>query len=297
MMNEQLVNRIRNNCDITENMQLLYENNLPLIKLYIKPYTAYEDMEDLLQEAYFGLLEATKHYETSKNVLFMSYASYWIKQAVQRYIENCGSTVRIPSHRKQLMVRYKKTVQELEQKLSRTPTDKEIADTMRVCAELLPELKIQMQGVTSLDTPFTDDDSLSLCDMVQADYNLENDVIEKIYAEQSQNELWGIVAHFTADKENEIIKDYFARSKTLSQIAKEQGVTLEYVRTIRNKGLQKLRTGRARKELLKKFEIIEASIYRTGKTNYDSHNFTSKVEYIAICRAEYEQELKQIDMG
>ena len=69
---------------------------MPLIKRIVKPYTAYENMEDLLQEAYFGLWEAVQHYETSENVLFMTYAGYWLRQVIQRYIENCGSVIRIP---------------------------------------------------------------------------------------------------------------------------------------------------------------------------------------------------------
>ena len=83
-------------------------------------------------ESYFGLWEAVQHYETSANVRFMTYAEYWIRQSVQRYLEKCGSTVRIPSHTRQKIARYKKTVQELEQKLGRMPTDNEIADKMRV---------------------------------------------------------------------------------------------------------------------------------------------------------------------
>lgn len=56
MTNEQIVTEIRNGYSVTDNMQLLYESNLPLIKRFLKPYTAYEPIEDLLQEAYFGLL-------------------------------------------------------------------------------------------------------------------------------------------------------------------------------------------------------------------------------------------------
>lgn len=78
MTNEALVERIKNGYSVTNNMQLLYEKNLTLIKKYIKPYTVYEPMEDCLQEAYFGLWEAVKRYETSENVLFMTYAMYWI---------------------------------------------------------------------------------------------------------------------------------------------------------------------------------------------------------------------------
>ena len=101
MTNEQIVSEIRNGYSVTDYMQLLYESNLPLIKKFIKPYAAYEPMEDLLQESYFGLWEAVQHYETSANVRFMTYAEYWIRQSVQRYLEKCGSTVRIPSHTRQ----------------------------------------------------------------------------------------------------------------------------------------------------------------------------------------------------
>ena len=132
MTNEQIIEKIRNGYSVTENMQLLYESNLPLIKLLIKPYAAYENAEDLLQEAYFGLWEAVQHYEISENVLFMTYARYWIKQSVQHYIEKCGSLVRIPSRVRQNMIRYNKTVQKLIQDHGRIPTDKEIADSMQI---------------------------------------------------------------------------------------------------------------------------------------------------------------------
>ncbi len=98
MTNEQIVSEIRNGYSVTDYMQLLYESNLPLIKKFIKPYAAYEPMEDLVQESYFGLWEAVQHYETSANVRFMTYVEYWIRQSVQRYLEKCGSAMRIPSH-------------------------------------------------------------------------------------------------------------------------------------------------------------------------------------------------------
>lgn len=69
MTNEQIVEEIRNGVSVTANMERLYMDNLPLIKKFIKPYTSHEPEEDLLQEAFFGLLEAIKHYGTSKNVL------------------------------------------------------------------------------------------------------------------------------------------------------------------------------------------------------------------------------------
>ena len=76
MTNEQIVSEIRNGYSVTDNMQSLYEKNLPLIRAIVRPYAVYEPMEDLLQEAYFGIVQAINHYETAENVKFMTYAKF-----------------------------------------------------------------------------------------------------------------------------------------------------------------------------------------------------------------------------
>ena len=293
MTNEQIVSEIRNGYSVTDYMQLLYERNLPLIKKFIKPYAAYEPVEDLLQESYFGLWEAVQHYETSANVRFMTYAEYWIRQSVQRYLEKCGSTVRIPSHIRQKIARYKKTVQELEQESGKVPTDNEIADKMCVSVRLLAELRIQMQGIASLDTPLADDNSLTLSDTIQADFRLEDETIDKMYAEHSKSQLWGIVERFTSDRENSIIKEIFINNRTMAAVAREQGVTIDRIRQIKEKGLRRLRIGKAKRELLEKFDIVEARAYRNSMNKFNEHGFTSTVEYIALRRAELQAEYEK----
>ncbi len=293
MTNEQIVSEIRNGYSVTDYMQLLYESNLPLIKKFIKPYTTYEPMEDLLQESYFGLWEAVQHYESSANVRFMTYAEYWIKQSVQRYLEKCGSMVRIPSHTRQRIGRYKKTVQELEQELGRVPTDNEIADKMRISVGLLPELRIQMQGIASLDTPLADDNSLTLSDTIQADFSLEDETIGKMYAEHSKSQLWGIVERFTSNRENSIIKEIFINNRTMAAVARELGITIDRIRQIKEKGLRRLRIGRAKRELLEKFDIVESGIYRNSMNKFNEQGFTSTVEYITLRRAELQAEYEQ----
>ena len=293
MTNEQIVSEIRNGYSVTDYMQLLYESNLPLIKIFIKPYAAYEPMEDLLQESYFGLWEAVQHYESSANVRFMTYAEYWIRQSVQRYLEKCGSMVRIPSHTRQRIGRYKKTVQELEQELGRVPTDNEIADKMRISVGLLPELRIQMQGIASLDTPLADDNSLTLSDTIQADFSLEDETIGKMYAEHSKSQLWGIVERFTSNRENSIIKEIFINNRTMAAVARELGITIDRIRQIKEKGLRRLRIGRAKRELLEKFDIVESGIYRNSMNKFNEQGFTSTVEYITLRRAELQAEYEQ----
>ena len=299
MTNEQIVSEIRNGFSTTNNMQLLYESNLPLIKKFIKPYTAYECEADLLQESYFGLLEAVKRYETDRNVQFMTFAQYWIKQSVQRYLEKCGSTVRIPSNTRVKMSRLRKATSQLRQEQGREPTAAEIADHVGASVEEVQEIQSYMQGVASLDTPLVDDNSLTLADTLQTDFSLENDTADKIYAEHSKNELWGIVEHYTAARENEIIKEIFLYGKTMSQVAREQGVSIERIRQTKEKGLRRLRMGKARRELLEKFDIAEAGLYRGGLNNYKEHNFTSIVEHLAEKRLEaggrYKRHLAEIE--
>lgn len=297
MTNEQIVSEIRNGFSTTNNMQLLYESNLPLIKKFIKPYTAYECEADLLQESYFGLLEAVKRYETDRNVQFMTFAQYWIKQSVQRYLENCGSTVRIPTHTRTKMSRIRKATSQLRQEQGREPVPTEIAALLGVSVEEVQEIQGYMQSVVSLDTPIAEDNSLTLADTLQADLSVENDTVDKIYSEYSKNELWGIVERYTATRENDIIKEIFLHNKTMSAVAREQGVTIERVRQTKEKGLRRLRMGKAKRELLEKFDIVESRLYRGGMENYKEHG-TSIVEYLAIQKSEalerYERHLAEI---
>ena len=293
MNNEEIVSEIRAGRSVSENMQLLYEKNLPLIKRTIKPFAAYEPMEDLLQEVYFGLWEAVQHYETSEHTKFSTYAIYWWRQSVQRYLEKCGSTVRIPTHTRAKMSRIRKATSQLRQEQGKEPTAADIAALLGVSVEEVQEIQGYMQGVASLDTPISEDNSLTLADTLQADLSLENDTVDKIYSEHSKNELWGIVERFTSDRENDIIKEIFLHNKTMSAVAREQGVTIERVRQTKKKGLRRLRMGKARRELLEKFDIAEAGLFRGGLNNYKEHNFTSIVEHLAEKRIEAEERYKR----
>ncbi len=293
MTNEQIVSEIRNGFSTTNNMQLLYESNLPLIKKFIKPYTAYECETDLLQESYFGLLEAVKRYETDRNVQFMTFAQYWIKQSVQRYLEKCGFAVRIPSNMRAKMSRLRKAISQLRQEQGRQPVPTEIAALLGVSVEEVQEIQGYMQSVISLDTPIAEDNSLTLADTLQADLSVENDTVDKIYSEHSKNELWGIVERYTVTRENDIIKEIFLHKKTMAQVAREQDTTIERVRQIKEKGLRRLRMGKAKRELLEKFDIAEVGLFRGGLNNYREHNFTSIVEHLAEMRIEAEERYKR----
>ena len=240
MSNEELVEQIRNGYHVTENMQALYENNLSLIKKFIKPYTYYESEEDLLQEAYFGLWEAVRYYESSEHVLFLTYARYWIRQGIQRYMENSGSTLRISSVYRQKMARYKKTVREYEQTYGHAPTDEEVAAYSQMSLSEIQKIRMYMSEIVSLDAPIKGDEELTLSETVADDFSLEDEAVDKIFNEYQQNELWRIVEHYTDSRQEQIIRGYYREGKTLSQIASEFGISLERVRQYRAAGLRQL---------------------------------------------------------
>ena len=85
----------------------------------------------------------------------------------------------------------------------------------------------------------------------------------------------------------------------MAAVAREQGVTIERVRQTKERGLRRLRIGKAKRELLEKFDIVEAVVYRNSMNKFNEHGFTSTVEYIALRRAEiqaeYEERKKQIE--
>lgn len=292
MTNEQIVSQVKKGVSVTENMQLLYEKNLPLIKKFIHPYIHYESEEDLLQEAYFGLWEAVQHYESAEKVLFMTYAQYWVRQSVQRYIENNSFAIRIPSAYRQKISRYKKAVQELKQDLGRMPTDDEISEYSLLSTSVIQKIKIYMRGVVSLDAPLKEDENSSLSDMVSDDYNLENDTVDRIFNEYQKNEIWNIVERYTDKQQDWIINEYYRKGKTLLQIARETGLSLGKVRQCRDAGIQRLRMSKAQREIKQKFEIVNASVYRTGLNGFKAHG-DSIVEYIAVRNVELEESLKR----
>lgn len=292
--NETLVERIRGGYSVSENMQMLYENNLPLIKKIIKPYAAYEPMEDLLQEAFFGLWTAVQRYESSKEVQFMTYAQHWILAAVRKYLVKCGSTVRLPVHVRQKLTHYSRAAEQIRNRYGREPCLAEIASFTGISEKECRRLKAYVRGVDSLDTPIAEDKSLTLSDTLQGDSDPENEAIDKIYDEHSKSELWGIVSRYTTERENEIIKEIFLHEKTMAAVAREQGVSLDRVRQIKEKGLRKLKAGKARRELLEKFEVAGAALYRGGLANYRQHNYVSVVEHIATKELEAEERYNRI---
>ena len=290
MSNEELVKQIQQGINQTDNMEQLYSQNRGYIFKIAKRYAHVCDAEDLMQEAYFGLYEAVQRYEDTAGVLFMSYAGYWIKQAIKRYLENNGLTVRIPSHLYNKVMRYKKLISTFEMQLDRKPTDRELRACLEVGQQALEGIKKayhEFYNMDSLDKVIPGmDDELKLGEAISdPDIDIENSVIDGMMENRIQKELWPIVKDNTTDKENEVIICRFEKDMSLAKTGEEFGITREGIRKIEAKALRKLRHPSVRRKLEERFEVNYAKAYR-GSVSSFKNTGTSITEYIALCNLE-----------
>lgn len=107
MSNKQLVLRIKAGENVADNMLQLWQQNQGFIRSIAKKYAAYEEIEDLIQQGYFGMCNAVNGYDPENGVSFLHYASFWIRQSIHGYIEDCGKIVRLPRHFRGKLTKYK----------------------------------------------------------------------------------------------------------------------------------------------------------------------------------------------
>lgn len=288
MTNEEIVNQIQNGYSVTFNLEILYTSNLPLIQLFLKPYIQIkpEDEEDLLQESFIGLLDAVHHFKPDAGVLFMTYAEHWIKQRVRVFTFK-NNTVKIPSHFRQEIGRYKQKVREFQQLYNRNPSDLDISKYMNVSLEQIERLKLWMQDVKSLDDIIScNDDSLTLEETIADDFNIEESVINKQYKDYEQRVLWDIVDRHTEPEQQSVIKKIYKENKTFKEISKENKISVDEVRKIKETGLKKLRSPKAIKEIRERLETLEESsmMYHSGINSFNNKGMSS-TEYLAIKKA------------
>lgn len=285
MSNEELVKLIRQGVNSTPNMEQLYINNKGYIHKIAMKYAGYADIEDLMQEAYFGLYEAVKRYEDTHETKFMTYAGFWIQQSIRRYIENNNSSIRIPVHLQGLMYQYHKIINAFHTQLGRKPTDRELCHYLNISQTRLEKLKgyIFTAGkVKSLDEtiPGGEGDDVTYADTVASGQDLEDEVIDRMM-EQDKKNLWQIVERNANEIENQVIRFRYIKSLTLEAAGQELGITREAVRQWESKALRKLRRPRCSREIKDRFDIAESLAYRGGVNRFKT-TWTSSTERAAI---------------
>lgn len=288
MTNEQLVARIQAGENTAENMLLLWQQTKGFIYSIVHRYAGAAEIEDLEQEGYLSLYDAIDGYEPDRGCKFLTYAEPWIKQHVVRYIQNNGTTVRIPVHERQKMQEYKKMVNTFQGCTGRKPSRREIALCMQLSDKQVTgiEKALEMAQIGSLDCDLSEEDSGTIGDMIAANEDVEGDVISAADQELLKEILWPMVDALPGDQ-GPVIRARYQEGKTLKETGKQMGVTIERVRQIENKALRELRSP-SRVRVLNPY--LDAAIYSKairgcGVARFDA-TWTSSTERTALQMAE-----------
>ncbi|MBN1760121.1 MAG: RNA polymerase sigma factor RpoD/SigA [Chitinispirillaceae bacterium] len=197
---------------------------------------------DLINEGNLGLIRASMHFDESKNFKFISYAVWWIRQAILTALSERSRIVRMPINRSGIMYQAGQVHRKLEQRFQRTPMLSEIASEMGVKEQIVSDtLRIGNKSV-SLDLPVGENGSSCLIEQLQYEHQLQPDsrISEKSVQKVVESALGNL-----SEREKEIIKLYFGighRSPvTLDTIAKKYKLTRERIRQIKEKAINRLK--------------------------------------------------------
>jgi len=197
-------------------------------------------LEDLVQEGMLGLIRAVEKFDWRRGFKFSTYGTLWIRQAIQRGLQNSGRTIRIPVHVAQRQVKVRKVEAQLSAALSRDPTDEEIAAVAELPVEQVLEVRELSRSLSSLDQPVGDDGESELGDILPSD---RPDPFVEVADSMREQQVAEIVATLP-ETERKVIELRFGLSgdepRTVRQTGTELGISSARASELEDQALRRL---------------------------------------------------------
>jgi len=228
-----------------EAMQELVKRNLRFVISVAKKYQNRGlPLTDLIGEGNVGLLTAARKFDPDQGVKFISYAVWWIRQAILASLARQGRTVRVPLNRTADLSRIVRTAENLRQELRREPTPEEIAKSTGLSLEVVQSLAALNTSEVRLDAPLDPEGDRSLIERFIADdqADTEEEAMDRFLTDEIEGALSTL-----PPRDAKVLRLYFGldggREHTLEEIGGMLGVTRERVRQLRDRALKRLREG------------------------------------------------------